>query len=410
MIRRAITFVTSLFFSSVIFADGWPAWLPETAAVPFVFTSESIGNSVGVAGVVKGFGQPQAGVLGAAVLSDKGSHILYASANNYLLSPQHRWIFGVEAYQASYQDNYYYLGDANNHDSVLSQRVLTDADEAQYRLSARYVLPMGAGQTGVMQGLLPQRDITGKHPWSSGVSSLEFRPFYQKQALSNTQGEVPDSALPDTIWGLETILDWDNRNDSRNPTQGSRTKLHLHKDFGSRERASWWKWELSQSWFHALPDWTEWATSQVLAFNVYASDVPSWNQRESVDGESAWRRPPDYAASRLGGLYRLRGYAGGRYVGRSALHYSMEYRLLPDWQPLSEWPVFGWYDVPWWQWVMFADVGRVADSFDLSTLHQAMHWSLGAAVRFQVEGIVVRTEMAWSEQDSVFRVMVNQPF
>lgn len=39
-----------------------------------------------------------------------------------------------------------------------------------------------------------------------------------------------------------------------------------------------------------------------------------------------------------------------------------------------------------------------------------MKWSAGGAVRFQVEGIVVRTEISWGSEDNLFRVMVNQPF
>ena len=83
---------------------------------------------------------------------------------------------------------------------------------------------------------------------------------------------------------------------------------------------------------------------------------------------------------------------------------------MPDWQPLEEWPIFNLYDVPWWQWVAFIDVGRVADEFSLSTLHEEMKWSSGGAIRFQVEGIVVRTEMSKGSEESLFRVMINQPF
>lgn len=83
---------------------------------------------------------------------------------------------------------------------------------------------------------------------------------------------------------------------------------------------------------------------------------------------------------------------------------------MPDWQPLQNWPIFDLYNVPWWQWVVFTDVGRVADEYNLATLHQDMRSSFGGAIRFQIEGIVVRTEMAWSSEESVFRVMVNQPF
>lgn len=71
---------------------------------------------------------------------------------------------------------------------------------------------------------------------------------------------------------------------------------------------------------------------------------------------------------------------------------------------------FNWYDVPWWQWVAFVDAGRVADEFSIQELHRDMKYNLGGGIRFQVEGIVVRTEMAFGDEENMFRVMINQPF
>ncbi|EAR53895.1 hypothetical protein SKA34_16093 [Photobacterium sp. SKA34] len=39
-----------------------------------------------------------------------------------------------------------------------------------------------------------------------------------------------------------------------------------------------------------------------------------------------------------------------------------------------------------------------------------MKWSAGGTIRFQVEGVVVRTEITWGSEESTSRVMVNQPF
>ncbi|MCQ4504645.1 hypothetical protein NON27_31535, partial [Vibrio parahaemolyticus] len=72
-------------------------------------------------------------------------------------------------------------------------------------------------------------------------------------------------------------------------------------------------------------------------------------------------RPPEQEQVRFGGLYRLRGYTAGRYNGRSAIHYSAEYRVLTDWQPLDYIHIINYYDMTWWQWVAFVEVGRVAD-------------------------------------------------
>nr|WP_240478387.1 BamA/TamA family outer membrane protein [Photobacterium aquae] len=396
------------------FADGWPTWEPDSAVVPFIFSTDAMGLSIGMAGVLKGAGQPQAALLGAGLVTDKGTWLGYLGASNYTYSLESRWLFGAELYAAEFKQFDYFLGDATGNGSSAEDKVVADASESQYRLSMRYVLPIGAGASrGVSAAFVPGRKLTGHVPWQSGVSTIELRPFYQSREFANLpMGEIAPAGFSEasSVWGLETRFDWDNRNNTRNPTDGSRSQFSVSVDPGGSDRPSWWKWELNQSWFWNAGPLGEVFDQQVIAFNVYTGDTPSWNQTDTVNGHEVFRRPPAYAGMRLGGLYRLRSFASGRYADRSALSYSLEYRILPDWQPLKEWPVFEWYDVPWWQWVAFADVGRVAGEYDLAELHRDMKWSAGGAIRFQVEGVVVRTEMAWGSEDSIFRVMINQPF
>ena len=168
----------------------------------------------------------------------------------------------------------------------------------------------------------------------------------------------------------------------------------------------WVKLEFQNSHYFDIGPLGNLFDRQVLAFDFYTADTPTWNASYTTDRA----RPPEHEQVRLGGLYRLRSYTGGRYHGRSAIHYSAEYRVLPDWQPLDDIPIINYYDLPWWQWVVFADVGRVAEEYDIKTLHTDMKWSIGGAVRFQVEGIVVRTEISRGEEEGLFRVMINQPF
>ncbi|OAN19321.1 hypothetical protein A3K86_00330 [Photobacterium jeanii] len=391
----------------------WPEYEPDVNVVPFAFSTDSMGFSVGVAGLIKGAGQPQSALIGAGLMTDKGTWISYFGANNYTLSADSRWLLGLELYSASYKKFDYFVGPGTSNDSTADDAIVADAREDEYRFTARYILPLGAAKSnGLMAALRPNRPVTGNVPWESGVTSIEFRPFYQGRKFANESlFPVPDKANnSDSVYGLETRLDWDNRNNSRNPTEGSRSQFTATYDPGSSDRASWMKWEASQSWFWDVGPLGELLDQQVVAFNIYTADTPTWNQTENIGGREVYNRPPEYAANSLGGLYRLRSFQSNRYVGRSAMSYSMEYRVLPDWQPLGDWPIFNWYDVPWWQWVAFADVGRVADDYNLVELHKDMKWSAGGAVRFQVEGIVVRAEMAWGSEDNIFRVMVNQPF
>jgi outer membrane protein assembly factor BamA len=197
------------------------------------------------------------------------------------------------------------------------------------------------------------------------------------------------------------VLDWDNRDSVRNPSKGSHTALTTTVGAQSwQSEELWTKVEFQNSQYFALGPLGELFDQQVLAFDFYTADTPNWNNE----------RPPEQEQVSLGGLYRLRGYTSGRFHGRSAVHYSAEYRVIPEWQPLDEIPLLNYYDLPWWQWVFFAEAGRVADQYDLKTLHKDMKWNLGGAVRFQVEGIVVRAEYAQGADEGTFRVMINQPF
>jgi outer membrane protein assembly factor BamA len=396
---RSATGLALFLISPYVFSESdiWPNSLPETAAVPFMYSSESLGTTIGVAGVMKGVGQPQATLFAAGMYSSKGSYLTYLSSDNNQVG--HSWLFGANAYNASFKDMDYYIGTAGSNNSHQSDEVFTDSTEAQYHLTANYILPIGnAKDIGAQAAYTPNRKVKSGNPFDSGVSSIELSPFYYSRTLS----DVSDWDEPESNWGMKVNFDWDNRNSVRNTTNGSRTELDFTYSPETSSQEEWWTWEFQQSAFFDLGGIGNVIKKQVLAFDFYLADTPSW--------EEGAHQPPEYAGIKLGGLYRLRSYGGGRFHGRSAVHYSAEYRVMPDWQPLEDWPIFNLYDVPWWQWVAFVDTGRVADEFSLSTLHDDLRWSAGGAIRFQVEGIVVRTEMAWGSEENVFRVMINQPF
>ena len=375
------------------------SWYSDFKVVPFGFISDSIGNSIGAAGLLKGVGQPQAALLGAAFVSDKGSYVTYLGGYNYQLSD--RWLVDSDAYLAQFKDYNYYLGEATNNDSDFDDYVETDGRESRIQAKFRYVLPFGLGkEEAAKASYSPHRDIKGMTPWDSGVTTLGVAPFYKTRKLDDIDYDEDEST-----WGAIFSLDWDNRDNTRNTTRGSHTIFNYTyaPDIGNDE--SWSTWEFQNSQYFDIGPLGNLFNKQVIAFDFYTAGTPGWNN--GSDGE---HRPPEYAGVRLGGLYRQRGFSSGRFTGRAAVNYSLEYRVMPDWQPLQNWPVFDWYKVPWWQWVLFTDVGRVADEYDVSELHENMQVSYGGAVRIQVEGVVVRAEMAWGDEESMFRVMVNQPF
>ncbi|MDF2155663.1 hypothetical protein [Vibrio sp. CAU 1672] len=385
----------SLFLSSQTIAKE-----KDSAFLPFYFSTDTLGSTIGVAGVAKGVGQPQAVLFGMGLYSEKDSYVGFISAFNYALTPD--LLVSTQMYQARFNDSPYYLGDQGTNGSSIDDKTITNGDEENYKLEFKYLLPWGSvREHGLPGAFQPVRDVSFTSPVESGVSSIIFTPFYSSRELDI----YPLSK--DQATGFSLTFDWDNRDSVRNTTRGSHTSLGFTTGAESWQSEDLWlKWELQNSQYYALGPLGDWFDQQVVAFDFYTADTPTWNQCAGA----ACSRPPEPEQVRLGGLYRLRGYTAGRYHGRSAIHYSAEYRVLPDWQPLDDIPIINYYDLPWWQWVAFVEAGRVAEEYNLKTLHQEMKWNVGGAVRFQVEGIVVRVEMAKGADEGTFRVMINQPF
>lgn len=390
-----LAFSASLFLSPQIVAKE-----KDSAFVPFYFSTDTMGSTIGLAGVAKGVGQPQAALFGMGLYSEKDSYVGFLSAFNYALSSN--LLFSTQMYQARFNDNPYYLDNQGSNNSSTEDKTITNGDEENYKLEFKYLLPWGnVREHGLLGAFQPIRDVSFASPVDSGVSSIIFTPFYSSRELDIYNDKKEEAT------GFSLTFDWDNRDSVRNTTRGSHTSFDLTTGAESLQSEDLWlKWEFQNSQYYSLGPLGDWFDQQVLAFDFYTADTPTWNKCDGL----MCARPPEQEQVRLGGLYRLRGYTAGRYHGRSAIHYSAEYRVLPDWQPLDDIPLINYYDLPWWQWVAFVEVGRVADDYDLKTLHEDMKWNVGGAVRFQVEGIVVRAEMAKGADEGTFRVMINQPF
>ena len=395
----AITLAASLVFTSAQASSQSEKQPKDSAFVPFYFSTETMGNTFGGAGVAKGVGQPQAALFGTALYSDKDSYVVFLSAFNYALSQS--LLFSTQMYQARFNDNPYYLGEQGSNDSSDLDNTITDGYEQNYQAEFKYLLPWGnVAEHGLLGAFQPIKNVSFASPLESGVSSILFTPFY-------TSRDLKELNQTEKATGFKLSFDWDNRDSTHNPTKGSHSLLELTTGADDwSEDDPWFKWSFQNSQYFALGPLGDWFDQQVLAFDFYTADTPTWDDCS----DQVCARPPETEQARLGGLYRLRGYTGGRFHGRSAVHYSAEYRVLPEWQPLEDIPLINYYDLPWWQWVVFAEAGRVADEYDVKTLHSDMKWSLGGAVRFQVEGVVVRAELARGGDEGTFRIMINQPF
>lgn len=108
---------------------------------------------------------------------------------------------------------------------------------------------------------------------------------------------------------------------------------------------------------------------------------------------------------------RMRGYPTSRFHDRSAIYYTGELRLTPQSNPFDD---YDWsrehLGVSWWQWVGFAEVGRVAPDWDMSELHSNMKWDVGLGIRALASGITVRVEIAAGDEGMALVMMIGQPF
>ncbi|NQZ93259.1 MAG: BamA/TamA family outer membrane protein [Moritella sp.] len=377
-------------------ATNRPTFDTEVTGVPFIISTETLGAAVGVSGIIKHAGQPQASIFGLGLYSDNDSNIGFISFNNYVLPGLTQWLFSTEYYRGYFSNGIYYVPAPGEPQST--NEIIAEGTDSSLRIKAKYVLPWGLGANGAARSLMQQRgEIAAFNPLESGVTSVSFTPFQQKRDVT---GYVN---LPDVAQGLELQLNWDNRDSIGDTEAGSQTRFTVRRDFGNDERNSWTTWELEQSAFVPL-DANSLFKEQVLAFNYYLADTPTWN---SGTGVADKHRPPSFAGIKLGGFNRLRGYSSGQFYSRSAVVYSAEYRVKPHWQPLHNLPF---YDFPWWQWSAFVETGQVADSFDLSALHDDLKWTAGLGLRLNVEGVLVRIDYAKSEHDAQMWFMINQPF
>lgn len=385
---------------------------PDYEAVPFMLSGESLGTALGGAMIIKSAGQPQASVVGIGFYSSNHSWMTYLGFNHYQLEALPQWLFSAESLLANYENSFYYLDleeggpSPGGNDSDIDDKIETRGEETFNRLYLKYVMPIGDGSRGAQKSLFSRPNAgIGFNPLNNGISSIQISPYSESQYLV----EYSDLKRADTSTGIEFKLEWDNRDSSNNSTYGTDSSFTVKRDWGSSDRPSWTTWEFDQSVFLPLGS-NSMMKQQVLALNLYLADTPTWNSEASDISATGYHRPPEFAGINLGGFKRLRGYSSGRYYGRSAIAYAAEYRIQPRWQPVQEWPLFNFYDVPWWQWVAFAEAGRVADDFDFGTLHQNMKWTAGLGARFQIEGVVVRAEAAYSGDDNQIWIMANQPF
>ena len=391
----------------------------QTLSLPYAFYNESFGFAVGYVYGVVGRPQKQATLLATVMAGSKGSAMGFLVGRDIQMPRVERLFLDPVVSVGYFKDNDAYINGnldfpderAGSNDSDKDNFVEGDGWDNFFRLKFKYLLPLGTGRDRIIasykikEGLLESGATGGTslNPLKSGLSYLEMRPFYRSQQID---GDDVDETTKTN--GLDFSVFWDNRDFYANPSKGFGLRGKASRDFG---------------WFDSSDSWTnvegeldvyipfklgDWLRQGVIALDYWTSFSPTWN--EQPDG-TVDNRPPSYAGSTLGGLWRMRGYPSQRFNDKAAVYYAAELRLIPRWNPFKRWHWLQQYvGIQWLQFVPFVEIGRVAPSWNIETLHSDMKWSAGLGIRAWAKGIVARIDFAASEEDFKVQMMVAQPF
>lgn len=395
---------------------------PHYFVVPFVFMNDTIGPSLGVAAAARGLPQPQSLTYLTGVASAEGTAYLYLRVSD-LEFPDAERLFvdprvtvGHFSRIDTYVDGNPKFADesAGNNDSSADNFVESEGGDYMARVKLSYVLPIGGTdikpRVVVRDGVRVSggRDVRSWNPFKSGSTTLSLTPFYRTQDV--TSDERGDEER--TTSGIEYALEHDNRDFSENPSAGSYKQIRWSQDYDVLDSSA--PWETVDFTFTRYFDLgrSDGARQRVLALSAWWIDTPSWNESDTEDGKKVYHRPPAYAGAMLGGLEHLRGFPQGRFHDRSVVYYGGEYRHTLDWNPLRDVTLLRWLRVrvDWLQAVAFAEAGRVNDSFELDELHSDLKYSGGVGVRAFANDLVIRADLAFSEEDAILQMTIDHPF
>ncbi|MHC4646063.1 MAG: BamA/TamA family outer membrane protein [Planctomycetota bacterium] len=393
----------------------------ESFLLPYPFYNESIDFAVGLASGLVGRPQDQMSLVSTAYGSTNGSWALFLMGwdiqipfgERLFLDP--RFSVGQFDEIRAYRDGNpeFPTDPAGSNDSHEDNFVEGYGEDYFFNFRFKYLLPMGNGKDNIINeyvvkdGLLVsgQSGAQRWNPFESGRTSLEIEPFYRRQTVET------DSAA-DTLKtnGVSFSLLYDNTDFRINPSKGSLQKITVSRDWGLFDSTDSWtvlEGEFSR-YFPFTP--AEGIRQHLLAFNCWTADTLTWKSRGfDENGKEIFKRPPSYTGATLGGIDRMRGYPAARFNDKAAVYYTLEYRVIPEWNPFQSgfWENF---EIEWIQGVLFVEAGRVAQTWSLDALHSNMKWDVGVGVRAWVKNLIVRVDTAFSEEGNAVQLMVGHPF
>ena len=390
---------------------------PSVLSLPYGFYNENFGAAAAYVYAKGNYPQRDSMVMGTVMVGTKGSALGFLMGRN-LPIPRVQRLFVDPMLQAAYfgENDIYIDGNpsfpserAGTNDSSKHNFVEGEGIDVFARARFKYLLPIGHGRDEIIPDYKFDRGLliggaTGAaslNPLSSGRTFFSLRPFFRSQEVD---GDNVDTTLK--AGGIDFTLHWDNRDYPMNPSRGQAITLEYNLDPGIVDES----WDVVQAELEQYVDLgrTTHFRQLTLAFDFWTAHSLSWDETPSGDIEN---RPPAYTGATMGGLWRMRAYPTQRFNDRSAIYYSGELRLTPEWNPFNNWPwLQSHLGVDWLQFVPFVEVGRVASKWNFSELHEDMKIDGGIGIRTRMRGLVVRVDTAFSDEGAGVQMFVGMPF
>lgn len=394
--------------------------IQNSLIMPYAFSSESMGFTLGVGAGTKGYGQDQL-LLGATAFgsSDKAA-ALFLGLWDYRPSFANRFYLSAQGMAGHYPKNRAYTERfqqdtirAGSNDSDMDDYLEDSGYDNWTDFKVEFVMPWGASRGDSMQhyilknGLLQSAPVGGDtwNPIENGVTTLLLRQFNRYRSFEFEAGDRDATVHP-----VEIAVSYDNTDFPGNPAKGSSQYLGITHDFGWLESPYEWTFvEFEASKYFSLGS-SEWAKQRIIAFNIWTGDSPGWKEQNNPDGSvSVTERPPFYEGATLGGFYRMRAYPIDRFNDRSVIYTAAEYRYTLDWNPIGNISWLRFLKSDWLQLVAFAEGGRVANDYG-SDLFKEWKYDGGVGIRSMFSGAVVRFDLGFSDESTTGWVMFGHPF
>ncbi len=381
-----------------------------------------MGLNVGVGVMASGYYQDQM-TMGGAAFGGEVSQGVGVGLWNYQVLGTDRFYFSIAGMEGYYPDQRAYATPkdefnlpplAGSNESSPEDYIQADGLSNWWEMKLELSLPFGATENKGMikyetqNGLLVSGASGGEewNPLTSGASVLVLRQFNRYQSFEE-QGRFLDGA----VHAIEFGLLYDNTDFPVNPSKGSKQYISISHNAEWLESEHEWTFvEFDASKYYSLGE-SDNAHQRVIALNFWTGYSPSWDVEYNDQGQQRIVNAPAYnEGSTLGGFYKMRGYAQNRFHDKASIYMTAEYRYTLKYNPVAGVRWLRFLKLDWFQLVGFVEAGRVAPEYTANALLSDLKYDAGVSLRTMVAGLVVRADVAGSDEGGSLWFMVDHPF